>query len=264
MNIPLRAERLLLILKRELKVKLSYRTTALLSGISAIAGLFSYGFLGNSAAVSATTQAYGMSLSSFLVSGVAFSPIIANGVGLFYQYASPGQIEEVMVTPTSFREYVLLSSLLNILTSLGSAALLFIVSVLLFGLTFTYDLPVLIAIVALGVMTSVGLGFLGLSFQMVYKQTYFLSWLFYSLGILVGNMVVPVQVLPGILQTISYLTPQYYFFTGIRVALGSNILPVPWVLASFTGYSIAILVLGLFSLERGLNFVQRVGTHRWT
>lgn len=264
MNIPLRAERLLIMLKREFKVKTSYRTTALLSGISAIVGLFSYGFLGNTAVVSATTQSYGMSLAAFLVSGVAFSSVITNGVGLFYQYASPGQIEEVMVTPTSFREYVLSSALLNILLGLGTAVLLFALSVLLLGLNYSYNIPLLITMIALGVTTSIGLGFIGLSFQIVYKQTYFLSWLFYSSATLVGNMVVPVQILPGILQTTSYLTPQYYFFTGIRVALGATIASPSWLAASFAIYSATLLTTGLLALDRALRFVQLNGTHRWT
>lgn len=238
--------------------------TAILSGITVMAGLFSYAFLGNTAILSPTTQSYGMSLAAFLVSGIAFSSIITNGVGLFYQYASPGQIEDVMVTPTGIREYVISSAVLNILIGVGSATLLFILSIFLFGLTYSYNLPLLIAMVALGVVSSVGLGFIGLGFQLVYKQTYFLSWLFYSFGGLVGNMIVPVQILPGVLQMISYLTPQYYFFTGIRVALGSNVTSTSWVLGSFVLYTMILLALGLFVLDGSLKFVRRNGTHRWT
>ena len=264
MSLRLRTERLLVILKRELKVKASYRTTAALGGISVFVGLLSYGFLGNTAETSATTQSYGMSLTAFLVSGIAFSSIITNGVGMFYQYANPGQIEEVLVTPTSFREYVLSSSLLNILLGLGSAALLFLLGILLLGLSYSYNLPLLVTIIALGVASSIGLGFIGLGFQLVYKQTYFISWLFYSLGGLVGNMIVPVQILPGILQLVSYLTPQYYFFTGIRIALGGSGTSTDWILATFGMYSAILLIVGLLVFDRGLRFVQRNGTHRWT
>jgi ABC-type multidrug transport system permease subunit len=251
-------------MKRELKVKASYRTTAVLSGISVMAGLFSYAFLGNTAILSQTTQNYGMSLAAFLVSGIAFSSIITNGIGMFYQYASPGQIEEVLVTPTGIREFVLSSALLNILTSLGSTALLFTLSVLLFGLDYSYNIPLLLAIVSLGVASSIGLGFIGLGFQLVYKQTYFLSWLFYSFAGLVGNMVVPVQILPRILQSLSYLTPQYYFFTGIRVALGSNVESTNWILVTFAAYTVILIALGLLTLENSMRFVRRNGTHRWT
>jgi ABC-type multidrug transport system permease subunit len=260
----IRAERLLVIMKRELKVKASYRTTAVLSGISVIAGLFSYAFLGNTAVLSSTTQSYGMSLAAFLVSGVAFSSIITNGVGLFYQYATPTQIEEVLITPTGIREYALSSAFLTILSGVGTSALLFILSILVLGLDYSYNLPLLGMMIALGVASSIGLGFIGLGFQMVYKQTYFLSWLFYSFGGLIGNMIVPVQILPNILQTLSYLTPQYYFFTGIRVALGSNVASASWILTTFSVYTLILVALGLLVLDRSMKFVRHYGTLRWT
>jgi ABC-type multidrug transport system permease subunit len=109
---------------------------------------------------------------------------------------------------------------------------------------------------------AIGLGFLGLGFQLVYKQTYFLSWLLFSFTSLVGNMIVPVQVLPNFLQAVSYVTPQYYFFTGIRVALGSNVTTEGFILASFAVYSTVLVLLGLLAFHRGLRFIKRNGTHR--
>ncbi len=232
--------------------------------VGTVAGLLVYGLLGNSAVVSVTSTAYGMSLASYLVSGVAFSPIVTNGLGMFAEYTSPGQVEEVMVTPTGFREFVLLSSCLSILIGLGSVALSFGAGIFLFGLSYSYNAPVLVAVVVLGLVSSVGLGFLGLGFQLVYKQTAILSWLLYAFTGLVGNMLVPVEVLPATVRTVSYLTPQYYFFTGVRVALGSDVAPLGSLLALFALYTIILVGVGLVVLNRGLKFVKRNGTHRWT
>src|SRR5205807_904884 len=91
------------------------------------------------------------------------------------------------------------------------------------GLTFSYNLPLLSLILMLGIMGSIGLGFIGLGLQLVYKQTAIVTWVLFTLTGLLGNMIVPVQLLPGFAQTVSYLTPQYYFFTGVRVALGSDV-----------------------------------------
>jgi ABC-type multidrug transport system permease subunit len=257
-------ERLFIFLKRQIKERVSYRMTLFLGIMSGFAGMLAYGFLGNSAVVSVTNQTYGMSLASYLVSGVAFSSIVTNGPGMFNQYASPSQIEEVMVTPTGFREYILLSSLLSILASVGSAVVYFTLSVLLFRLSFSYNIPILLAIVLLGLVSSIGLGFIGLGFQLVYKQTSIFSWLLYALTGVVGNMLVPVQILPAALQTISYLTPQYYFFTGIRVALGSDVVTTGSLLTLFSFYTVILMVAGLLVLARGLKFLRRNGTHRWT
>jgi ABC-type multidrug transport system permease subunit len=257
-------ERLGVIVKREIKIKLSYKLTMLVAVVSVFSGLLSYAFLGNGAVVSVTSQEYGMSLAAFLVSGVAFSSIVNNGLSMFGEFANASQIEEVLVTPTDFRLFVLYSSMLSILVGLGSAALLFLVTTLVLGLTFSYNFALLFAVIILGVTSSIGMGFIGLGFQLVYKQTYFLSWLLSSFSSLVGNMIVPVQVLPSFLQAASYVTPQYYFFTGIRVALGSTVAPAYTILGTFLIYSVLLLFLGLLSFRHGLKFIRQNGTHRWT
>jgi ABC-type multidrug transport system permease subunit len=256
--------RSLAILKREFKAKIAYRMAIGTSAISLVAGLLAYGLLGNTAVVSVTTSTYKMSLAAFLVSGVAFAPLITNGLGMFSNYTFPTQIEEVMVTPTDFRQYLLLSSMLSILTGIGGAALSFVAGIFLFGLTFAYNVPALAVVILLGVVTSVALGFLGVAFQLVYKQTAIVSWLLYAFTGIAGNMLVPTQVLPGLVQDVSFLTPQYYFFTGIRASLGSDVAPMVSLLTLFGVYSITLVGAGLLALDRALRFLRRTGTHRWT
>lgn len=234
------------------------------SAVSLVAGLLAYGLLGNTSVVSVTTSSYGMSLAAYLVSGVAFAPLITNGLGMFNSYTFPSQIEEIMVTPTGFRQYLVLSSVLSILTGIGGATLSFIAGIYLFKLTFSFNIPALAAIISLGVVTSIALGFLGVAFQLVYKQTAVLSWLLYAFTGIAGNMLVPTQILPGLVQDVSFLTPQYYFFTGIRAALGSDVAPVVSLLTLFGIYAIILLAAGLLALDRSLKFLRRTGTHRWT
>ena len=261
---PLRLERLVELTRRELTIRASYRMTTLLGLASGLSGLLVYGLLGGTAVVSVTSQDYGMGLASFLVSGVAFSSIMTTGPSLFSQYSSSSQLEEVLVTPTGFREFLLTSSVLNILVSIGSAILFFGLSVSLLELNYYYNLPVLSAVLSLGVLASIGLGFISLGFQLIYKQTGLVTFAMFSLTGIVGNMVVPIQILPSVIQVVSRLTPQYYFFTGIRVALGSNISQPGPILAPFALYSLVLLVAGLAVLDRGLKFIRRNGTHRWT
>lgn len=263
MNLQLLIERLLVIVRHDVRIKASYRMSTIVSVISGVSGMLAYGLLGNTAVVSVTSDAYGMSLTSYLVSGIAFSSIVNNGLGMFTEYAGSASIEEVMVTPTSFREYVFLSSILGILVSLGNAALFFMTSTLIFGLTFSYNIPILMLVICLGLLTSIGLGFIGLGFHLVYKQTSILSWLLFTLTGVTGNMIVPVEILPEAVRTLSYATPQYYFFTGIRAALGSDTIPLNTLLAVFSLYSLALLATGFFAFEHGMRFIRRKGTHRW-
>jgi ABC-type multidrug transport system permease subunit len=263
MNPMLWAERFAILFHRELKMKISYRMTLVLSATSSLSGLLVYGLLGNSASASITSQSYNMSLASYLVSGVAFSGIIMNGPAMFSQHASPSELEEVLVTPTGFREFILSSSALNILTTIGGALVFFVVGALLLGLDYSYNLPLLTLMVVLGLLASIGLGFMSLGLRLIYKQASLISWIFFSLTGVLGNMIVPVQILPGFAQSIAYLTPQYYFFTGIRMALGSDAASAGTIVALFGAYALALVLLGLIALDYGMRFIRRNGTHRW-
>jgi len=164
----LRLERLVALTRRELMIRASYRMTTILGLASGLSGLLVYGLLGGTAVVSVTSQDYGMGLASFLVSGVAFSSIVTSGTTMFSQYSSPSQLEEVLVTPTGFREFLLTSSFLNILMTLGSAVFFFLVSVSILGLDYSYNLPILSSVILLGVLASIGLGFISLGFQLIF------------------------------------------------------------------------------------------------
>ena len=264
MNILTLIDRWRILTKRQVKLKASYRLTTMTSLVSVVAGLLSYGLLGSTAVVSATSSTYGMSLAAYLVSGVAFSPIITNGFGMFNPYLTSTNVEDIMVTPIGLRQYLLASASFTVATTLASAAFSFAAATFLFRLGFSYDVPLLVTIVVLGIVSSIGLGFIGLGFQLLYKQTNVLSWLLITFTGLVGNMIVPVQVLPNALQTASLLTPQYYFFTGVRIALGSDVAPVGLILGGLALYALLLLGLGLFVLERSLLSIRLNGTHRWT
>jgi ABC-type multidrug transport system permease subunit len=257
-------ERVVTFFKRELKIRASYRATFIIGIVSGISGLLVYGLLGNSASGSITTQAYNMSLGSYLVSGVAFTPIIAAGPAMFSQHSSPSELEEVMVTPTGFREYILTSSAFDILSTLGGTGFFFGLSVFLLGLNYSFNIPLLALVVLLGLTSSIGLGFIGLGTRLIYKQASLASWVLFSLSGLLGNVIVPVQILPTPLQGVSYVTPQYYFFTSLRIALGSRSPPLYPLIAWFVLYTLILLSLGVLVLEHGLRTIRRNGTHRWT
>ncbi len=257
------AERFSVLFERELKMRISYRMSLILGVTSSLSGLLVYGLLGNSASASITSQSDNMSLASYLVSGVAFSGIIMNGPAMFSQHASASELEEVLVTPTGFREFLLSSSALNTLTTIGGAAGFFLLGAFLLGLDYSYNPPLLVLMVLLGLLSSIGLGFMSLGLRLVYKQASLISWIFFSLTGILGNMIVPVQILPSFAQSIAYLTPQYYFFTGIRMALGSNTSSVVTVVILFGAYTLALLLVGLSALSYGMRFIRLNGTHRW-
>jgi len=263
LRVNLWIERSIIFFKRESKLKASYRMNLFISIVGGVSGLVVYGLLGNSAFGSVTTQAYNITLGAYLVSGVAFSPIIMGGLAMFSQHSSPSELEEVMVTPTGFRDYILTSSVFDILVTLGSSGFFFGTATLLLGLNYSFNIPLLALVTLLGLLCSIGLGFIGLGMRLIYKQSSLVSWVVFSLTGLVGNIIVPIQILPTILQSVSYVTPQYYFFTSLRVALGSESPPVGPLVGLFVVYAIVLLGAGVLVLDRGLRFIRRNGTHRW-
>lgn len=252
------------IVRREALIRASYRLTALTGIVSTVMGIIIYGLLGSTAIASTTASTYGMSLGAYLISGVAFAPIAANSLGMFLSFVSPNSIEELLVTRTGLREYLIAASSFSTITTVASALFSFIVATFLFGIPYSYDIPLMTIIILLGVAASVGLGYIGLAFNLVYKQTAVLSWLLYTFTGLVGNMLVPVQILPPIIQGLSLVTPQYYFFTGVRVALGSHVESATNIVGIFTVYTLILLGLGILSLDRAMRSIRRTGTHRWT
>ena len=238
--------------------------TVVMGSINVVSGLLVYGLLGNSSVVSLTTSSYGMSLTSFLVSGIAFAPVITSGLGLFTSFLYPSQLETVMTTTTGFRKYLMLNSVLPISINLGSSTVSFVAGVFLFGLNFSYNIFAFALVIMLGVATALALGLVGAAFQLVFKQTAVLSWFLFAFTGIAGNMLVPSQVLPGSVQVVSYLLPQYYFFTGIRVALGSDAAPLVSILLPFGLYAILLNVCGFVAVSRSLVHLRQTGTYSWS
>ncbi|KPV64050.1 MAG: hypothetical protein AOA65_1080 [Candidatus Bathyarchaeota archaeon BA1] len=84
----------------------------------------------------------------------------------------------------------------------------------------------------------------------------------YILTTLFGNVVSPPQVMPRFLGVISYLIPQYYFFTSIRLTIiGWDITMVfPYLLNLFLIY---MILLGYSIYSLGLKKAKREGSLSW-
>lgn len=245
-----------------MKLRATYRLNFIIGLISGLSGLLSYALLGASAYGSVTVKTYGMSLGAYLVSGTAFGSIIILGPSLFAQ-SGLARAEEILATPTSFREYIILSSLIGMLITLATSIAYFSVSVLTLGISYNYNVILLTGVVIVGVVCSIGLGLFGLSISLVYKQSSLFSWLILSATGLIGNMIVPVEIFPPFIRNLSYIVPQYYFFTLIRVSLGANGIEAPTLFASFVAWSAALVFAGNLSLSWALRSIRRDGTFLW-
>jgi ABC-2 type transport system permease protein len=83
-----------------------------------------------------------------------------------------------------------------------------------------------IIIIALGISAFIGFSMIGSGILILTKQGDPVTALITIATSLFGNVLFPPQILPPVLQAISYVLPQYYFFKCIRLMLTGSTIPM--------------------------------------
>ena len=229
-------EKIYYFMKRDVIQFSTYKTNMVLMVLSALFGALSYAFLGANASMQSVLEMYNMSLTTYLLIGIAFNTYLAQSLTLIQKTINPWALEEVLVSPTRLTTFIIGSSLWGFIWSTGVIAIYLAVGVLAFGVVLSVNVAGTVLVLALGIGTFIGFSMIGAGILIVTKQGDPVTTLITIATGLFGNVLFPPQVMPAQLQIISYFVPQYYFFTAIRLML--------------TGWSIEmilpqILMLGL-------------------
>jgi ABC-2 type transport system permease protein len=229
-------EKIYYFMKRDVIQFSTYKTNMVLMVLSALFGALSYAFLGSNASMQSVLEMYNMSLTTYLLIGIAFNTYLAQSLTLIQKTINPWALEEVLVSPTRLTTFIIGSSLWGFIWSTGVIAIYLAVGVLAFGVVLSVNVTGTVLVLALGIGTFIGFSMIGAGILIVTKQGDPVTTLITIATGLFGNVLFPPQVMPAQLQIISYFVPQYYFFTAIRLML--------------TGWSIdmilpQILILGL-------------------
>ena len=229
-------EKIYYFMKRDVIQFSTYKTNMVLMVLSALFGALSYAFLGSNASMQSVLEMYNMSLTTYLLIGIAFNTYLAQSLTLIQKTINPWALEEVLVSPTRLTTFIIGSSLWGFIWSTGVIAIYLAVGVLAFGVVLSVNVAGTVLVLALGIGTFIGFSMIGAGILIVTKQGDPVTTLITIATGLFGNVLFPPQVMPAQLQIISYFVPQYYFFTAIRLML--------------TGWSIEmilpqILILGL-------------------
>jgi ABC-2 type transport system permease protein len=229
-------EKIYYFMKRDVIQFSTYKTNMVLMVLSALFGALSYAFLGSNASMQSVLEMYNMSLTTYLLIGIAFNTYLAQSLTLIQKTINPWALEEVLVSPTRLTTFIIGSSLWGFIWSTGVIAIYLAVGVLAFGVVLSVNVAGTVLVLALGIGTFIGFSMIGAGILIVTKQGDPVTTLITIATGLFGNVLFPPQVMPAQLQIISYFVPQYYFFTAIRLML--------------TGWSIdmilpQILILGL-------------------
>lgn len=166
-----------------------------------------------------------------------------------------GTLEQLVVTPISAAELMLGKTLPFLLIGLIEVALTLLTSVVMFHVKIAGNIPLLFALSALFLLTTLGLGVFISTISRTQHEATLTSFLFFMPFILLSGFIFPVENMPAAVQWVTYLIPLRYFLEIIRgIFLRGVGLDVLWpqvlVLAAF-GVGILTLAAARFSKRMG-------------
>jgi len=238
--------RALAFLRRDLRLQLSYRFAFLLQFFGVFFSLLVFYFLSKLVGPSATPylQPYGGDYFAFVLIGLAFSGYFGVGLqsfaGTIREAQTTGTLEAMLLTPTRLSTVVLSSSIYDYGFVTFQVLVYLVMGALLFGVEIDGNLPAALVILVLTIIAMTAVGIIAASFIMVLKRGDPVTWLFNSLGLLLGGVYYPVSLMPEWLQKLSWLLPITYSLDGMRRALLTN--------ASFAELLPNIVALLIFSV----------------
>jgi ABC-2 type transport system permease protein len=212
-------EKIWYFMKRDIISFSTYKTNMLILVLTAFFGALSFAYLGTSATSQSVLQMYNMNLTTYLVIGLAFSTYLNQALTLVQKTINPWALEEVLISPTRLTTFIIGSSLWGFIWSTAVVVIYLVVGVFAFGVILSINITGTLIVLALGVSTFVGFSMIGAGILILTKQGDPVTALITIATSLFGNVLFPPQVMPATLQAISYVVPQYYFFTCIRLML---------------------------------------------
>jgi ABC-2 type transport system permease protein len=149
-----------------------------------------------------------------------------------------------------------------VLYGLVRTSIVLVVLVLMFHLSANQDglLPAA-AIVAVGSLSFVGIGIMAATLPAVYRKGAQMTYVIEAVLLLISGVYFKIEVLPGWLQVVSYISPATYVLRGTRAVLighatGTVMLQTLIPLAII---GIVTIPMGVWVFSRAEHFAKRTG-----
>lgn len=257
-------EKIYYFMKRDIISFSTYKTNIAILVLTALFGALSFAYLGSNATMQSVLQMYNMDLTTYLLIGLAFSSYLNQALTLVQKTINPWALEEVLVSPTRLSTFIVGSSLWGFIWSTVVVIVYLAIGVFIFGISLSVNIAGTIIVLTLGIGTFIGFSMIGAGILIVTKQGDPVTALITIATSLFGNVLFPPQVMPIQLQLISYLVPQYYFFTSIRLMLtGWSIEMILPELATLALMCALIVPLGYAIYSWCLKTARKNGTLSW-
>jgi ABC-type multidrug transport system permease subunit len=257
-------EKVFYFMKRDMISFSTYKTNMILMIMSALFGALSYSFLGSNAQMQSVLEIYDMNLTTYLIIGIAFNTYLAQSLTLVQKTINPWSLEEVLVSPTRLATFIVGSSLWGFTWSTVVIIIYLAVGTLAFGVILSINIIGTLLVVGLGIGTFIGFSMAGAGILILTKQGDPVTTLITIATSLFGNVLFPPQVMPVPLQIIAYFTPQYYFFTTIRLVLtGSRLITILPEILVLVLMCAVIMPVGYLTYSWCLKTARKNGTLSW-
>ena len=257
-------EKIYYFMKRDMISFSTYKTNMAILVLTAVFGALSFAYLGSNATMQSVLQSYKMSFTTYILIGLAFSSYLTQSLTLVQKTINPWALEEVLVSPTGLTTFIVGSSIWGFIWSTGVVLIYLAIGVFIFGVALSINILGTIIVVALGISAFIGFSMIGAGILIVTKQGDPVTALITIATSLFGNVLFPPQILPPVLQAISYVLPQYYFFYCIRLMLTGWTIPMILPNLEILALMCAIIVpLGYAIYALCLKTARKNGTLSW-
>ncbi|MBW3583735.1 MAG: ABC transporter permease [Euryarchaeota archaeon] len=211
----------------------------------------------------------GVRFITYLTVGLIAWPTIWEGYEITQRNVrseqTTGIFETLIATPVGVRVLPLAYLLISFPVAIVIGTVAYFLFTHFGGVGFPISGPVqvlnVVLVLATGVFMTWGLGlFLG-GLTALYKETGPLGGLLKMLMLVFSNVYIPINVFPAPFQVLSTLLPLTWAFASIRdVFAGGTVVQHMGTYLVFLGYTIAIVLAGLWVFERSIDRARQDGT----
>jgi len=165
-----------------------------------------------------------------------------------------GTLDGMMAAPVNRLSILLGKTIAQIVRGMIQGIIILVLAVVLFGVTIEGSIPLIFALLLLGVFSFVGLGIVITSFAKNEETAAMMMMTIMFPMMFLSGVFFPIQQMPGFMQGISKVLPLTYATTALRkvMTLGAGIPAIATELAVLIGFGTVMLIIAVPVFKRAM------------
>jgi ABC-2 type transport system permease protein len=165
-----------------------------------------------------------------------------------------GTLDGMMAAPVNRLSILLGKTIAQIVRGMIQGIIILVLAVVLFGVTIEGSIPLIFALLLLGVFSFVGLGIVITSFAKNEETAAMMMMTIMFPMMFLSGVFFPIQQMPGFMQSISKALPLTYATTALRkvMTLGAGIPAIATELAVLIGFGTVMILIAVPVFKRAM------------